>query len=147
MGPDDMIFIFWMLSFKTTFSFFSFTFIKRLFSSSSISAIMVVPSTHLRLLIFLPAVLPNNKLPLGHISLRSIPKKLCLTSEMRYQDGNNNPVYETVKETLMYRTVFWTLWERERVGRFGRMALKHVYYHVWNELPVQVRCMILDAWG
>ena len=24
--------------------------------------------------------------------------------------------YETEKETLMYRTVFWTLWERERVG-------------------------------
>ena len=22
------------------------------------------------------------------------------------------------------------LWERERVGRFGRMALKHVEYHV-----------------
>ena len=36
---------------------------------------------------------------------------------------------------------------RERVGRFGRMALKHVKYHVWNELPVQVRCTILDAWG
>ena len=34
--------------------------------------------------------------------------------------------YETAKETLMYRTVLWTLWERERVGRFGRMALKHV---------------------
>ena len=27
---------------------------------------------------------------------------------------NNNPVYETAKETLMYRTVFWTLRERER---------------------------------
>ena len=39
------------------------------------------------------------------------------------------------------------LWERERVGRFGRMALKHVKYHVWNEMPVQVRCTILDAWG
>ena len=37
---------------------------------------------------------------------------------------------ETAKETLMYRTVLWTLWERERVGRFGRMALKHVKYHV-----------------
>ena len=37
--------------------------------------------------------------------------------------------------------------ERERVGRFGRMALKHVKYHVWNELPAQVRCTILDAWG
>ena len=47
----------------------------------------------------------------------------------------------------MYRSVLWTLWERERVGRFGRMALKHVYYHVWNESPVQVRCTILDAWG
>ena len=47
----------------------------------------------------------------------------------------------------MYRTVFWTLWERERVGRFGRMALKHVYYHVWNESPVQLRCTILDIWG
>ena len=55
--------------------------------------------------------------------------------------------YETAKETLMYRTVLWTLWERERVGRFGRMALKHVKYHVWNELPVQVRCTILDACG
>ena len=42
------------------------------------------------------------------------------------KDGNNNPVYETAKETVMYRTVFWTLWERERVGRFGRMTLKHV---------------------
>ena len=30
---------------------------------------------------------------------------------------------------------------------FGRMAVKHVKYHVRNELPVQVRCMILDAWG
>ena len=37
-----------------------------------------------------------------------------------------NPVSETAKETLRYRTVFWTLWERERVGWFGRMALKHV---------------------
>ena len=37
-------------------------------------------------------------------------------------------MYETAKETLMYRTVLWTLWERERVGRFGRMAMKHVKY-------------------
>ena len=36
------------------------------------------------------------------------------------------PVYETAKETLKYRSVLWTLWEREREGRFGRMALKHV---------------------
>ena len=43
--------------FKPTFSLSTFTFIKRLFSSSLLSAIMVVPSAYLRLLIFLPAVL------------------------------------------------------------------------------------------
>ena len=57
MGPDAMIFVFWMLSFKPTFSFSSFTFIKRLFSPSSLSVIRVVSSAYLRLLIFLPAIL------------------------------------------------------------------------------------------
>ena len=57
MGPDAMIFVFWMLSFKSSFSLSSFTLIKRHFSSSSLSAIRVVSSTYLRLLIFLPAVL------------------------------------------------------------------------------------------
>ena len=52
-----MILVFWMLNFKPTFSLSSFTFIKRLFSSSSLSAIMVVSSAYLRLLIFLPAIL------------------------------------------------------------------------------------------
>ena len=33
-----------------------------------------------------------------------------------YKDGNDNPVCETAKETQMYRTVFWTLWERARAG-------------------------------
>ena len=47
----------WMLSFMPAFSLFSFTFIKRLFSSSLLSAIRVVSSAYLRLLIFLPAVL------------------------------------------------------------------------------------------
>ena len=57
MGPDAMILVFWMLSFKPTFSLTSFTFIKRLFSSSSLSAIRMVSSAYLRLLIFLPAIL------------------------------------------------------------------------------------------
>ena len=56
MGPDAVIFVFWILSFKPTFSLSTFTFIKRLFSSSSLSAIMVVSSAYLRLLIFLPAI-------------------------------------------------------------------------------------------
>ena len=44
-----------MLSFNPAFSLSSFTFIKRLFSSSSLSAIRVVSSAYLRLLIFLLA--------------------------------------------------------------------------------------------
>ena len=40
---------------------------------------------------------------------------------------NDDPVCETAKETQMYRTDFWTLWERARVGWFERIALKHVY--------------------
>ena len=48
---------FWTLSFKPSFSHSSFNFIKRLFSSFSLSAIRVVSSVYLRLLIFLPAIL------------------------------------------------------------------------------------------
>ena len=57
MGPDAMLFVFWMLSFKPAFSLSSFTFIKRLFNSSSFSAIRVVSSAYLRLLIVLLAIL------------------------------------------------------------------------------------------
>ena len=48
---------FWMLSFKPTFSLSSFTFIRKLFSPSSLSAVRVVSSAYLRLLIFLLAIL------------------------------------------------------------------------------------------
>ena len=58
-----------------------------------------------------------------------------------YKDGNDNNVCETAKVTQMYRTVFWTLWEKARVGWSDRIALKHVYCHMWNRWPVQVRCM------
>ena len=54
-GIDAMIFVFWMLHFKPNFSLSSF--ITRLFSSSLLSAIRVVSSVYLRLLIFLPAIL------------------------------------------------------------------------------------------
>ena len=57
MEPDVMIFIFWMLSFKPAFSLSSFTFIKRPFSSSLLSAVRVVSSVYLKLLIFLLAIL------------------------------------------------------------------------------------------
>ena len=50
------------------------------------------------------------------------------------------------------------MWDRKRdtdvlnsvldfVGWYGRMALKHVKYLMWNESPVQVWCMIQGAHG
>ena len=69
MAPDAMIFVFWMLSFKPAFSLSSFTFIKRLFSSSLHSAIRVVSSAYLRLLIFLLAIfIPACVLPAQHFT-------------------------------------------------------------------------------
>ena len=47
-----------------------------------------------------------------------------------FKDGNDNPVCETAKETQTYIRVFWTLWEKARVGCSERVALKHVYYHM-----------------
>ena len=86
VGPDAMILVFWMLSFKPAFSLSSFTFIKRLFSSSWLSAIREVSSQ-------------------------------------------------------MYRTDFWTLGEKVRVGCFKRTASKHVCYLGWKRSPAQVGCM------
>ena len=56
-GTNTMILVFWMLSSKPVFSLSSFTFIKRLFSFSSLSATGMVSIAYLRLLIFLPAIL------------------------------------------------------------------------------------------
>ena len=70
MEPDAMILVFWMLCFKPTFSLFSFTFIKRLFSFS-LSAIRVVSSAYLKLLIFLPAML----IPAKEVTKK---KKFCV---------------------------------------------------------------------
>ena len=57
MGPDAMILALWMVSFEPTFSLSSSTFIKNLFGYFSLSAIMVVSSAYLRLLIFLLVIL------------------------------------------------------------------------------------------
>ena len=52
MGPGAMILIFLNEYFKPNFSLYSFTIIKELYSSSSLSTFRVVSSAYLRLLIF-----------------------------------------------------------------------------------------------
>ena len=41
----------------------------------------------------------------------------------------------------MYRTDFWTLWEKASVGCSERIALKQIYYQGWNRSLAQVGCM------
>ena len=86
MWPDVMIFIFWMLSFKPASLLSSLSFIVRLFSSSSLSAIRVVSSVYLRLLIFLPAIL----IP---VCASSCPAfcKMCSAHKLNKQDDNIQP--------------------------------------------------------
>ena len=57
MALDAMLLVFLIFSFKLVLSLSSFTLLKRLFSSSSLSAIRVVSSTYLRLLMLLPPIL------------------------------------------------------------------------------------------
>ena len=72
-----------MLNVKPTFSLSSFTFIKRIFSSSSLSTIRMVSSTYLRLLICLPATLIS-------ACASSSPVFLMMYSpyKLNKQDGN-----------------------------------------------------------
>ena len=91
MGPEAMILVFWMLSFKLTFSLSSFTFIKRLFSFSSLSTIRVVSSAYLRLLIFLPAVL----IPACASSSPAFPK-VNSAYKLNKQGDNIQPWYTPV---------------------------------------------------
>ena len=60
---------------------------------------------------------------------------------VRNPEGWRKTLVKTEKETQIYRTVFWNLWEKARVGCFRRTASKHVYYLGWNRSPAQVGCM------
>ena len=73
-------------------------------------------------------ILLNYKINKNFAENRILHSHLNYFAEKNF-DGKMFKVYFYGKKN-MYRTVLWTLWERERVGRLGRMALKHVKYHV-----------------
>ena len=80
MGPDAMILFFSTLSFKPAFSLFSLTLIKRLFSSSLLSAMRVMLSAYLRLLIILLAIL-----------IPACASSKLVLHKLRKQDENIHP--------------------------------------------------------
>ena len=90
--------------FKPIFSLSSFTFIKRLFTSSSLSAIRVVSSAYLRLLIFLSAILIL-------ACASSSPAFLMMYSVCKYV--NAPPNLETsslLRQHVNYNAQRWTLY-------------------------------------
>ena len=123
MGPDAMILAFWMLSFKPAFSLY-FPFIKRLFSCSSLSAIRVVSSAYLRLLIFLLAILIT-------ACASSSPAFLMMYSILKLMDrgswhciGGSNQDHLQEKEMQKGKMVVWggltKSWGKKRSKRQRR---------------------------
>ena len=85
-GCHDLSFL--ILSFKLSFSLSSFTLIKRLFSSSLLSAFRVVSFTYLRLLVFLLAVLIaacDSSSPAFHVK--------CSAYKLNKQGDNKQPCH------------------------------------------------------
>ena len=115
--PDAMILVFWMLSFKPIFSFYSFTFIKRLFSSSLLSAIRVVSSAYLRLLIFLPVILipacassSPGFLMMWFMGLQRVRHDWA--TELNWTEKWQHHIYQRCRVTRIF-IHFW--WERKMV--------------------------------
>ena len=87
MGPDAIL-VSLIFSFKPALSLSSFIPIKRLFSSSSLSAIRVVSSTYLRLLVFL---LPNFIPVCNSSSLAFL--MICLVYRFNKQGDSRQPCH------------------------------------------------------
>ena len=137
MGMDAMILVFWMLSFKPTFSLSSFTFIKRFFSSFSLSAMRVVSSAYLRLLVFLLTILTP-----AYAS--SSPAFLMMYSacKLSKQGDNIQPWHtpfliwnQSVVTCPVLTTAFWLAY------RFLRMQVR------WSGIPISFRILQSLLWS
>ena len=96
MGPDAMTLVFCMLSFKPAFSLSFFTF-KRLFSFSSLSAIKVLSSSYVRLLIFPLAILiPACESSSPTFYMMYSAQKLNTQGDNRQARGTSYPIWKQV---------------------------------------------------
>ena len=126
----DLCFL--MLSFMPAFSLSSFTIFKRLFSSSSLSAIRVVSFVYLGLLIFLPAVLIS-------VYVRSSPAFLMMSSAYKLNKQGDNiqpwPTHFPVLNLSIVPGLFLTVasW---LAYNFVRRQVKVVWYsHLLKNFP------------
>ena len=113
-----------MLSFKRTFSLSYFTFIKRLFSSSSLSCIRVVSSANLRLLIFLPEILMTNLDSILKSRDITLPTKVHLVKAMVFPVVMYGCESWTVKKAECWKIYAFELWCWRRLLRVPWTARK-----------------------
>ena len=103
--PWSLFFL--ILSFNPAFSLSYFTLIKSLFCSSSLSAIRVVSSAYLRLLLFFPATL----IPAGN-SFRLAFHVMCSACKFNKQGDNKQPCctpFSILNQTIFSRLVLFLL--------------------------------------
>ena len=138
MGQDATVLVFWMLSFKPTFSLSSFTFIKRLFRSSLLSAVRVVSSAYLMLLIFLPAIFIlacDSSSPAFHMMcsaygaslVAQTVKNLPAVQEIRVQSlGQEDPLEKrmAIHSSILAWRIPWTA-EPGRLHSRGSHQARH----------------------
>ena len=128
MRLDAMILVFLILSFKLALSLSSFTLMKRLFSSSSLSAIQVVSSTCLRLLMFLPPILTP-----ACNSSRPAFLTMCSVFRLNKQGDSRQPCHTPSsilnQSVVTYRVLTVASWP---AYRFLRRQLK------WSGIPISL---------
>ena len=118
VGPDAMILVFLIFSFKPALSLSFFTLLKRLFSSSLLSAIRVVSSTYLRLLMFLPPILilacnsfrPAFLMMCSEYRLNkwgTADSLFCIRLGLNSGEGNGTPLQYSCLENPMDRGTWW----------------------------------------
>ena len=134
MGPDTMILVFWMLTFKAVFSLSSFTFIKRLFSSSLLSAIRVLSSACLRLLIFLLAIL----IP---VCASSVQHFTWCTLHISYKTSTYASL-TTLKPLTVWITTNWKILQEMRIPDPLTCLLRNLY--AGQEAAVRTRHGTMD---
>ena len=128
MGPDAMILVFWMLSFKSAFSLSSFTFIKKLFSPSLLSA--------LEILAFSWHPLPTTHIPLvkgvrwSRLSSEGQGNKLP-TLLLRKSHGRGNEELRIHQPTS--QVILW-LWTCPLICRMG--VLPWMFHKCPQKLPI-----------
>ena len=127
--------VFWMLSFKPTFSLSSFTIIKRLFSSSLLSAIRVVSSAYLRL--FLPPIL----IPAYNSSSLAF-LMMCSAHRLNKRGGSRQPCHTPVstlnQSVVPYRLLTVAPWP---TYRFLRRQVR------WSGIPIPLRAFHSLLWS